>query len=74
MGGRSPAALAAGAVYLASLLENEPRNQGDVAAAATVSEPTVRVCCRELVRRLGIDYDALKARALTSKLKEGKAR
>jgi len=71
MGGRSPAALAAGAVYLASLLENEPRNQGDVAVAATVSEPTVRVCCRELVRRLGIDYDALKARALTSKLKEG---
>jgi transcription initiation factor TFIIB len=74
MGGRSPAALAAGAVYLASLLENEPINQGDVAVAATVSEPTVRVCCRELVRRLGIDYDALKARALTSKLKEGEAR
>jgi transcription initiation factor TFIIB len=74
MGGRSPAALAAGAVYLASLIENEPRNQGDVAAAATVSEPTVRVCYRELVRRLGIDYDALKTRALTSKLKEGKVR
>jgi transcription initiation factor TFIIB len=74
MGGRSPAALAAGAVYLASLLENEPRNQGDVAVAATVSEPTVRVCCRDLVRRLGIDYDALKARALTSKLKEGEVR
>lgn len=74
MGGRSPAALAAGAIYLASLLENEPRNQGDVAVAATVSEPTVRVCCRELVRRLGIDYDALKARALTLKPKKGEAR
>jgi len=74
MGGRSPAALAAGAVYLASLLENEPRNQGDVAVAATVSEPTVRVCCRELVRRLGIDYDALKARALTLKPKKGEVR
>jgi len=53
-GGRDPAGLAATAIYVALLLEKEPRTQKEVAQAASVTEVTVRTRRNEMMKRLGI--------------------
>ena len=52
--GKDPAGLAAAAIYIASLLENERRTQKEIAQAAQVTEVTVRNRYKELIRELNI--------------------
>lgn len=52
--GKDPAGLAAAAIYIASLLEDERRTQKEIAMVAGVTEVTVRNRYKELVRELGI--------------------
>jgi len=52
--GKDPAGLAAAAVYIASLMENEKRTQKEIARAAKVTEVTVRNRYKELVKKLKI--------------------
>jgi transcription initiation factor TFIIIB Brf1 subunit/transcription initiation factor TFIIB len=51
---RSPDAVAAGAVYLAAILVNEPQTQAAVSGAAGVCGPTVRKTYHELAEAEGI--------------------
>jgi hypothetical protein len=62
---QSPSAIAAGAVYLSGLLHGESWSQGDVAEAAGVAVPTIRVCYQALaVREFDVDgLDDLRADA-----------
>ncbi len=53
--GKDPAGLAAAAIYIASLLENERRTQKEIAQAAQVTEVTVRNRYKELMRELKIE-------------------
>ncbi|MEM2136907.1 MAG: transcription initiation factor IIB [Candidatus Methanomethylicia archaeon] len=52
--GKDPAGLAAAAIYIAALLENERRTQKEIAHAAKVTEVTVRNRYKELVKKLKI--------------------
>ncbi|MEM4608919.1 MAG: transcription initiation factor IIB [Candidatus Methanomethylicaceae archaeon] len=56
--GKDPAGLAAAAIYVASLLENERRTQKEIAQAAQVTEVTVRNRYKELMRELNIEIPA----------------
>ncbi len=56
--GRDPRGLAAAAIYIASILLNHRVTQRDIAAAAGVTEVTVRNRYKELVQKLGITIDA----------------
>uniref|UniRef100_A0A7J3QFE6 Transcription initiation factor IIB n=1 Tax=Ignisphaera aggregans TaxID=334771 RepID=A0A7J3QFE6_9CREN len=51
--GRDPAGVAAAAVYIAALLNDERRTQKEVAMAAGVTEVTVRNRYKELMKALG---------------------
>ena len=59
-GGRSPKVIAASAVFLATLLEGECRTMREVADAALVTEPAIRLSCKTLARRLGMDYAGIR--------------
>jgi len=50
--GKSPAGLAAAALYIASLIEGEKRTQKEIAEVARVTEVTVRSRYKELVEKL----------------------
>lgn len=52
--GKDPTGLAAAAVYIASLLENEKKTQKEIARAAKVTEVTVRNRYKELIKKLKI--------------------
>lgn len=52
--GKDPAGLAAAAIYIASLIEDERRTQKEIAQIAGVTEVTVRNRYKELVRELSI--------------------
>ncbi len=52
--GKDPAGLAAAAIYIAALLEDERRTQKEIAQVAGVTEVTVRNRYKELARELGI--------------------
>jgi len=52
--GVNPLALAASALYLASILEGESLTQGSAAQAAGVTEATVRKQCKRLRKVLGV--------------------
>ncbi len=52
--GKDPAGLAAAAIYIASLLEDERRTQKEIAQVSGVTEVTVRNRYKELVRELKI--------------------
>ncbi len=52
--GKDPAGLAAAAVYIAALLEDERRTQKEIAQVAGVTEVTVRNRYKELAKELGI--------------------
>ncbi len=53
--GRDPAGVAAAAVYIAALLNDERRTQKEVAMAAGVTEVTVRNRYKELMKALGTE-------------------
>jgi transcription initiation factor TFIIB len=55
--GRGPAGIAAAATYIASLLMNERRTQGEIAKGAHVTEVTIRNRYKELTQRLVIKVD-----------------
>lgn len=52
--GKDPAGLAAAAIYIATLLENERRTQKEIANIAGVTEVTVRNRYKELVKQLNL--------------------
>ncbi len=56
--GKDPAGLAAAAIYIAALELNERRTQKEIAAAAGVTEVTVRNRYKELVSKLDISLPA----------------
>ncbi len=53
--GKDPAGLAAAAIYIATLLENERRTQKEIANIAGVTEVTVRNRYKELVKQLKLN-------------------
>ena len=55
--GRGPAGIAAAATYIASLLNNERRTQGEIARGAMVTEVTIRNRYKELTQKLTIEMD-----------------
>jgi transcription initiation factor TFIIB len=55
--GRGPAGIAAAATYIASLLTDERRTQGEIAKGAHVTEVTIRNRYKELTQRLNIELD-----------------
>ncbi len=54
--GRDPPGLAASAIYISSILENERKTQREIASLARVTEVTVRNRYKELVKKLGISF------------------
>ncbi len=61
--GRSPAALAASALYVASHLEMEPRTQKAIAEATGITEVTVRSRGRELATLADVDLTAVRSQS-----------
>ncbi len=55
--GRGPAGIAAAATYIACLLTNERRTQGEIARNAHVTEVTIRNRYKELAQKLVIELD-----------------
>ena len=55
--GRGPAGIAAAATYIASLLSDERRTQGEIARGAHVTEVTIRNRYKELTQKLQIEMD-----------------
>jgi transcription initiation factor TFIIB len=53
--GRGPAGIAAAALYVAALLNNEKKTQREVADVAGITEVTIRNRYKELIDRLGIE-------------------
>jgi transcription initiation factor TFIIB len=53
--GRGPAGIAAAALYVASLLNNEKRTQREVADVAGITEVTIRNRYKELLDKLGLE-------------------
>ncbi len=59
--GRGPAGIAAAALYVSALLNDEKKTQREVADVAGITEVTIRNRYKELIERLGIE-DKLKAK------------
>lgn len=55
--GKDPKSVAAGAIYIASVLSSEPRTQKDVSEASGVTEVTIRNRYKELIEALKIEFD-----------------
>jgi transcription initiation factor TFIIB len=55
--GRGPGGIAAAATYIASLLTDERRTQGEIARGAQVTEVTIRNRYKELTQKLNIRVD-----------------
>lgn len=55
--GKDPKSVAAGAIYIASVLAGEPRTQKDVSEASGVTEVTIRNRYKELVTTLKLEFD-----------------
>ncbi len=64
--GRGPAGIAAAALYVAALMNDEKKTQREVADVAGITEVTIRNRYKELIDRLGIE-DKLKAKEAESK-------
>ena len=64
--GRGPAGIAAAALYVAALLNNEKKTQREVADVAGITEVTIRNRYKELIERLGIE-DKLKIKEAEEK-------
>jgi len=68
--GRGPAGIAAAALYVASLLNDEKRTQREVADVAGITEVTIRNRYKELIERLKLE-DRIKSKmSSTDKLKK----
>ena len=63
--GRGPAGIAAAALYVAALMNDEKKTQREVADVAGITEVTIRNRYKELIERLGIE-DKLKAKVAQS--------
>ena len=63
--GRGPAGIAAAALYVAALLNDEKKTQREVADVAGITEVTIRNRYKELIDKLGLD-DKLKAKVLAT--------
>ena len=64
--GRGPAGIAAAALYVAALMNDEKKTQREVADVAGITEVTIRNRYKELIDRLGIE-DKLKAKEAEAK-------
>lgn len=67
--GRGPAGIAAAALYVAALMNDEKKTQREVADVAGITEVTIRNRYKELIEKLGLE-DKLKTKAETSSKKE----
>ncbi len=67
--GRGPAGIAAAALYVAALLNDEKKTQREVADVAGITEVTIRNRYKELIERLGIE-DKLKIKEAESSKKK----
>jgi len=67
--GRGPAGIAAAALYVAALMNDEKKTQREVADVAGITEVTIRNRYKELIDRLGIE-DKLKQKESQTKLKK----
>jgi len=64
--GRGPAGIAAAALYVAALLNDEKKTQREVADVAGITEVTIRNRYKELIERLGLE-DKLKIKEAEEK-------
>ena len=64
--GRGPAGIAAAALYVSALMNDEKKTQREVADVAGITEVTIRNRYKELIERLGIE-DKLKMKEVESK-------
>jgi transcription initiation factor TFIIB len=55
--GKDPGGIAAAALYIAGILEEDRRTQREIAKAARVTEVTIRNRYKDLVRSLGISLN-----------------
>ncbi|MBM3230370.1 hypothetical protein FJZ22_01805 [Candidatus Pacearchaeota archaeon] len=69
--GRGPAGIAAAALYVAALLNDEKKTQREVADVAGITEVTIRNRYKELIDRLKLE-DKLKAKVIASAEKASK--
>ena len=69
--GRGPAGIAAAALYVSALLNDEKKTQREVADVAGITEVTIRNRYKELIDRLGIE-DKLKIKEAEEKSKKKK--
>ncbi|PIN93950.1 hypothetical protein COU54_00960 [Candidatus Pacearchaeota archaeon CG10_big_fil_rev_8_21_14_0_10_31_24] len=69
--GRGPAGIAAAALYVAALINDEKKTQREVADVAGITEVTIRNRYKELIDRLKLE-DKLKAKVLASAEKSAK--
>ena len=65
--GRGPAGIAAAALYVSALMNDEKKTQREVADVAGITEVTIRNRYKELIDKLGIE-DKLKLKEAESKL------
>ena len=66
--GRGPAGIAAAALYVSALLNDEKKTQREVADVAGITEVTIRNRYKELIEKLGIE-DKLKIKEVEEKKK-----
>jgi len=71
--GRGPAGIAAAALYVAALLNDEKKTQREVADVAGITEVTIRNRYKELLERLGLE-DKLKVKEAEQKYAKKKAK
>jgi transcription initiation factor TFIIB len=69
--GRGPAGVAAAALYVAALINDEKKTQREVADVAGITEVTIRNRYKELIERLDLE-DKLKAKVLAAEKKSAK--
>ena len=67
--GRGPAGIAAAALYVAALINDEKKTQREVADVAGITEVTIRNRYKELIDRLGLE-DKLKIKEAEQKIKK----
>jgi len=71
--GRGPAGIAAAALYVAALMNDEKKTQREVADVAGITEVTIRNRYKELIERLGLE-EKLKAKAESAAKRAAKAK
>ena len=71
--GRGPAGIAAAALYVAALMNDEKKTQREVADVAGITEVTIRNRYKELIERLGLE-EKLKAKVAATEKEAEKAK